>query len=87
MTPEDYQEAMSAVKTAAVAYRGGLSDAGVSTAVTTNGTNPWTPIYLELLAELKTALEAAGQHYDAVADAHGIDQTQRFDWRSYLTEP
>jgi hypothetical protein len=51
------------------------------------GTNPWTPIYLQLLAELKATLEAAGHRYDRLADARLIDHAERFNWRCYLTRP
>jgi hypothetical protein len=53
----------------------------------TPGTNPWTPICLQLLAEVKATLEAAGHRYDRLADARHLDQAERFHWRSYLTQP
>ena len=53
----------------------------------TPGTNPGTPICLQLLAEVKATLEAAGHRYDRLADARHLDQAERFHWRSYLTQP
>jgi hypothetical protein len=50
----------------------------------TLGTNPWTPIYLQLLADLKTP-HAAGHRDDKLADTHLIDRANLFDWRTYLT--
>jgi hypothetical protein len=87
VTPDEYADALDAVTTAAIAYRGGLTDDDASTAVHAPGTNPWTLIYLQLLAELKATLEAAGHRYDRLADARLVDQAERFDWRSYLTRP
>jgi hypothetical protein len=84
---DEYEVALEAVTAAAIAYRGGLTNDDASTAVHTPGTNPWTPIYLQLLAELKTTLEATGHRYDRLADARAIDQAERFNWRSYLTQP
>ena len=62
-----------------------LTNEDASTATHPLGTNPWTPIYLQLLAELKATLQAAGHRYDELADARLIDQADRYDWRSYLT--
>jgi hypothetical protein len=78
-------DALDAVTAAAIAYRGGLTNEDASTATHVVGTNPWTPIYLQLLAELKATLHAAGHRYDELADTRRIDQADRFDWRSYLT--
>jgi hypothetical protein len=87
VTRDEFKDALDAVTAAAIGYRGGLTNDDASTALHTPGTNPWTPIYLQLLAELKATLEAAGHRYDQLADAHRIDQAERFDWRSYLTQP
>jgi hypothetical protein len=83
VTRDEFDDALDAVN----AYRGGLTNADTSTALQRSGTNPWTPIYLQLLAELKATLQAAGHRYDQLADARLIDQADRFDWRSYLTPP
>jgi hypothetical protein len=78
-------DAVDAVTAAAMAYRGGLTNDDASTATHVVGTNPWTPIYLQLLAELKATLQDAGRRYDEIADARLVNQADRFDWRSYLT--
>jgi len=44
-----------------------------------------TPIYLQLLAEIRATLQDAGHRYDELADTRRIDQADRFDWRTYLT--
>jgi hypothetical protein len=87
VTPDEFDDALDAVKAAAVAYRGGLTDDEAAAALHAPGTNPRTPIYSQLLAELEAALQVAGHRYDRLADARGIDQADRFDWRRYLTPP
>jgi hypothetical protein len=77
--------ALDAVTAAAIAYRSGLTNDDASTATYAVGTNPLTPIYLQLLAELKATLQDAGHRYDELADTRRIDQSHRFDWRTYLT--
>jgi hypothetical protein len=84
---DEYDDALDAVTAAAIAYRGGLTNADAASALHTPGTNPWTPIYSQLLAELEAALQVAGHRYDRLADARGIGGADRFDWRSYLTPP
>jgi len=84
---DEFDDALDAVTAAAIAYRGGLSNDDAATALHAPGTNPWTPIYTQLLTELQAALQVAGHRYDRLADARGIDQANRFDWRSYLTPP
>lgn len=84
MTSAEYEKALSAVKTAAFAYRGGLTNDDTLPAAYLTGTRPWTPIYLRLLAELKAVLEAAGQRYDSAADSRLADHADRFDWCQYL---
>jgi hypothetical protein len=76
--------ALDAVTAAAIAYRSGLTNDDASTATYAVGTNPLTPIYLQLLAELKATLQDAGHRYDELADTRRIDQADRFDWRTYL---
>jgi hypothetical protein len=85
VTRDEFDDALDAVTAAAIAYRGGLTNEDASTATHAVGTNPWTPIYLQLLAELKATLQDAGRRYDELADARLVDQAGRFDWRSYLT--
>jgi hypothetical protein len=85
VTRDEFDDALDAVTAAAIAYRGGLTNDDASTATHTLGTNPWTPIYLQLLAELKATLQAAGHRDDELAAARLIDQADRYDWRSYLT--
>jgi len=85
VTRDEFDDALDAVTTAAIAYRGGLTNDDASTATHTLGTNPWTPIYRQLLADLQATLQAAGHRYDELADTRLIDQADRFDWRTYLT--
>jgi len=87
VTRDELEDALDAVTAAAIAYRGGLTDDPAATAIGTPGTNPWTPIYAQLLAELQATLEAAGHRYDQLADARGVEPAGRFDWRSYLRPP
>jgi len=87
VTPEEFDEALDAVTAAAIAYRGGLANDAASTVLHIAGTNPWTPIYSQLLAELEATLHEAGHRYDRLADARDIDRADRFDWRSYLIPP
>jgi len=87
VTRDEYEDALEAVRTAAIAYRGGLTNDDALTAMYTLGTNPWTPIYLRLLAELKATLEAAGHRYDQLADARHLDQAERFHWRRTSPSP
>ena len=49
MTRDEFDDALDAVTAAAIAYRGGVSNDDASTATHTLGTNPWTPIYRQLL--------------------------------------
>jgi hypothetical protein len=83
----EFDDAVGAVTAAAIAYRGGLINDAASAVLHTPGTNPWTPIYRQLLAELKETLETAGHRYDRLADARAVDPSDRFDWRSYLNPP
>jgi hypothetical protein len=85
VTRDEFDDALDAVTAAAIAYRGGLTNDDAATATRTLGTNPWTPIYRQLMADLQATLRAAGHRYDELADARRIDQADRFDWRSYLT--
>jgi hypothetical protein len=65
------------VTAAAIAYRGGLTNDAAESALHAAGTNPWTPIYTQLLTELEAALHLAGHRYDRLADARGIDPADR----------
>jgi len=87
VTPAEYDEARDAVRAAAIAYRGGLTNDAASTVLHTAGTNPGTPIYSQLLADLEATVHEAGQRYDRLADARDVDRADRFDWRSYLIPP
>jgi hypothetical protein len=84
---DEFDDALEAVTAAAIAYRGGLTNADAASALHAPGTNPWTPIYSQLLTELEAALQVAGHRYDRIADSRLIDQADRFDWRAYLTPP
>jgi hypothetical protein len=87
VTPNEFDDALDAVTAAAMAYRGGVTNGDAPTALRAPDISPWTPIYRQLLAELKTNLLAAGHRYDQLADARRIDQADRFDWRSHLAGP
>jgi len=87
VTRDEFDDVLDAVTAAATAYRGGLTDDAAENALHAPGTNPWTPIDSQLLSELETRLQVAGHRYDRLADAGGIDQADRFDWRAYLTAP
>jgi hypothetical protein len=84
---DEFDDALDAVTAAAIAYRGGLTNNDAASALRAPGTNPWTPIYSQLLTELGATLQVAGHRYDRLADARLIDPVDRFDWRSYLTPP
>jgi hypothetical protein len=84
---DEFDDALDAVTAAAAAYRGGLTDDGAAAARRAPGVNPWIPIYSQLLTELEARLHVAGHRYDRLAEARGIDQGDRFDWRGYLTAP
>jgi len=78
----DYEAALKTVTDAAAAYRGGLVASGAATAASTpHAVSPWTPIYAELLADLKAALESAGEAYEHAADQLGLPKPERYDWR------
>jgi hypothetical protein len=87
VTRDEFDDVLDTVTAAAIAYRGGLTDDAAESALHASGTNPWTPIYAQLLSELEARLQVAGHRYDRLADARGIDQADRFDWRAYLTVP
>jgi hypothetical protein len=87
VTRDEFDDALDAVSAAAIAHRGGLTNDDAATVLHASGTNPWTPIYSQLLTELEAALQVAGHRYDRLADARLIDQADRFDWRAYLTVP
>jgi hypothetical protein len=87
VTRDEFDDVLDAVTVAAIAYRGGLTDDAAESALHASGTNPWTPIYTQLLAELEGTLHVAGHRYDRLADARLLDQADRFDWRAYLTVP
>jgi hypothetical protein len=82
VTRDEFDDALDAITAAAIAYRGGRTNEDASTAAHTRGTNPGTPIYRQLLADLKATLRAAGHHYVGLADARLIDQGNRYDWRT-----
>jgi hypothetical protein len=84
---DEFGDALDAVSSAATAYRGGLTDDDDASALDVQGTNPWTPIYSQLLTELEAALQLAGHRYDRLAEARLIDRADWFDWRRYLTSP
>lgn len=48
------------------------------------GGSPWTPIYNDLLAQLREALEQAVRAYEAAADEAGISAADRYDWKLVL---
>jgi hypothetical protein len=85
VTRDEFDDALDAVTAAAIAYRGGLTNNDAPTATHAVGTNALTPIYLQLLAELKATLQNGAASYDELADTRRIDQSHRFDWRTYLT--
>ena len=87
MPRDEFDDALDAVTAAAIAYRGGLTNDDAASALHTPGTNPWTPIYSQLLTELEATLQVAGHRYDRLADARLIEPANRFDWRAYLTPP
>jgi hypothetical protein len=84
---DEFDDALDAVTAAAIAHRGGLTNDAAASTLPVPGTNPWTPIYSRLLAELEATLHMAGHRHDRLADARGIDQADRFDWLGYLTAP
>ena len=79
-----YRAALEAVAAASEAYRAGLGNDAATTAVTAGGVTPWVPIYRELLAELRAALQAAGQRYEQAAESAGVPAADRFGWRRLL---
>jgi hypothetical protein len=85
MAGDEFDDVLDAVTAEAIAYRGGLTNDAAASALHAPGSNPWTPIYSQLLTELEAILQVAGERYDRLADARGIDQGDRFDWRAYLT--
>jgi hypothetical protein len=84
---DEFDDALDAVTAAAIAYRGGLTNVDAATVLHAQGTNPWTPIYSQLLTELEARVRLAGHRYDRLADARLIDPADRFDWLGYLTPP
>jgi hypothetical protein len=87
VTRDEFDDVVDAVTVAAIAYRGALTDDAAESARRASSTNPWTPIYTQLLSELEARLQVQGHRYDRLADARGIDPADRFDWRAYLTAP
>ena len=41
----------------------------------------WTPIYIDLLNELRREIEIAAQHYTDAADDAGVEARDRVDWQ------
>jgi hypothetical protein len=79
VAPDEFDDALDAVTAAAIGYRRGLTDDDVAAALHAPGTNPWTPIYSQLLSEFDAALQVAGHRYDRPADARLVDRADRFD--------
>jgi len=69
VTRDDLDDALDAVMAAAIAYRGDLTNEDGSTDTHAPGHQPWTPIYRQLLAELRSIVHAADHRYDEHTDA------------------
>jgi hypothetical protein len=60
VTRDEFDDALTAVAAAAIAYRAGLTNEDAATATRTLGSNQWTPIHRQLVAELTATLQATG---------------------------